>query len=35
MKDPVVVNNLLSDEDYSILLESLKDPKSFGFDPGI
>lgn len=34
MKEPVLVNSLLSPEDYTRLLESLDNPKSFGFDPG-
>jgi hypothetical protein len=34
MKDPIVVNNLLNDKDFSDLLLSLRNPKSFGFDPG-
>jgi len=34
MNEPVLVNSLLSPEDYTRLLESLNNPKSFGFDPG-
>lgn len=34
MNDPKLVDNLLSPNDYKRLLLSLKDPKSFGFDPG-
>jgi hypothetical protein len=34
MKNPQLVNSLLSIEDYDRLIESLKNPKSFGFDPG-
>jgi hypothetical protein len=34
MKDPLLINNLLSDEDYSRLLLSLDNPKSFSFDRG-
>ena len=34
MNDPKLVDNLLSHDDYQRLLLSLKDPKSFGFDPG-
>jgi len=34
MKEPVLVNSLLSPEDYERLLGSLDNPKSFGFDPG-
>ena len=34
MKEPLIINNLLDSEDYLRLIESLKDPKSFGFDPG-
>ena len=34
MKEPQLVNSLLNPEDYKRLLESLDNPKSFGFDPG-
>ena len=34
MNSPVLVNSLLGPEDYKRLLESLENPKSFGFDPG-
>jgi hypothetical protein len=34
MNDPLVVNDLLSTEDYKKLLTYLDKPKSFGFDPG-
>jgi hypothetical protein len=34
VKDPVLVNNLLNPQDYTNLIGSLKNPKSFGFDPG-
>lgn len=34
MKEPQLINNLLSNEDYSRLVASLGDPKKFGFDPG-
>lgn len=34
MKTPTLINNLLSNEDYIRLLDSLKNPKSFAFDPG-
>lgn len=34
MKDPLVVNDLLSPEDYARLLTYLDKPKNFGFDPG-
>ena len=34
MKDPVLVKNLLNNKDYLNLLEYLKNPKSFRFDPG-
>jgi hypothetical protein len=34
MIEPILVDSLLSDEDYSRLLQSLDSPKSFGFDPG-
>lgn len=34
MKDPLVVNDLLSPEDYAKLLTYLDKPKNFGFDPG-
>jgi hypothetical protein len=34
MKEPQLINSLLNAEDYTRLLESLDNPKSFGFDPG-
>lgn len=34
MKDPLLVDNILSKEDYDRLLLALDNPKSFGFDPG-
>ena len=34
MTSPVLINNLLSSEDYLKLIDSLGNPKSFGFDPG-
>jgi len=34
MKEPLLINSLLNAEDYTRLLESLDNPKSFGFDPG-
>jgi hypothetical protein len=34
MKEPLLVNSLLSPEDYERLIASLDNPKSFGFDPG-
>lgn len=34
MKDPVVINNLLSLEEYERLMVYLNNPKSFGFDIG-
>jgi len=34
MNQPVLVNSLLSPEDYKKLLQSLGNPKSFSFDPG-
>lgn len=34
MKDPVVINNFLNEEDYQILLDNLKNPKQFSYDPG-
>ena len=34
MIEPILVDSLLNDEDYSRLLQSLDNPKSFGFDPG-
>lgn len=34
MKDPLVVNHLLSAKDYARLLTYLDKPKNFGFDPG-
>jgi hypothetical protein len=34
MKDPLIVNDLLSPEDYARLLTHLDKPKNFGFDPG-
>jgi hypothetical protein len=34
MKEPVLVDDLLNSDDYSRLLKSLDNPKSFGFDPG-
>lgn len=34
MKNPVVLNNVLDNSDYDRLLLSLKNPKSFNYDPG-
>lgn len=34
MKEPKLINKLLSDDDYSRLINSLDNPKGFGFDPG-
>lgn len=34
MKNPIVLNNLLSSYDYEKLIQSLENPKRFGFDPG-
>jgi len=34
MKNPTVLDNLLSTDDYKKLLTYLENPKSFGFDPG-
>lgn len=34
MKDPVIIDSILSSDDYQKLLKSLDNPKSFGFDRG-
>lgn len=34
MKDPILVDNLLSEEDYNRLLASVENPKSFEYSPG-
>jgi hypothetical protein len=34
MKEPILIDSLLSPEDYTKLLEYLNNPKSFEFDPG-
>jgi hypothetical protein len=34
MKEPQIVDNILSKEDYERLKAALANPKSFGFDPG-
>jgi hypothetical protein len=33
MKEPVLIENLLTTEDYTRLIASLDNPKKFGFDP--
>jgi hypothetical protein len=34
MKDPIVLNNVLNDEDYQKILNSLSNPKSFEYQEG-
>ena len=34
MKSPTLINNLLSNQEYLTLMESLKTPKNFAFDAG-
>lgn len=34
MKDPDIIIDVLDQEDYSRLIESIGDPKRFGYDPG-
>ena len=34
MKDPIIINNILSDEDYKTVIESVLNPKSFEYQEG-